>query len=379
MKAILKQFSKPFFRWVGKLPQAVGDSRQEFPIAYWYEPNLCEPSVQLAMRDLVRGGDTVFDVGANCGSLSLMLSRLVGPRGIVCSFEASRRIVDKTQYNLVNNGCGNVTLYHRAVFHTSGNVLPIYYGSHLNDSVMAANDFGYGVDHVETISLDDFSRIMKVTPSLIKIDIEGAEFDALQGAKDLISRARPHLLLEQQTNDSRCFDFLQSRGYLAIDLSTYHVIEKYQDFPAGVALTNIAYLHKDRLTESDYPSPCKSTKVAELGRDKFHANQAGELNLVERLPLVAGRYVFHFDNSADGTKNEVMIGVESESRPIARYHAYSKLLADNYQWMPLHLSKKTNVNIYHRFLKQSSDPTFVLQKVSIYRVEGFSDTWNDVI
>ena len=51
---------------------------------------------------------TVFDVGANAGALSVLMSRLVGLRGIVCSFEASRRIVDKTQHNLVANAATRI-------------------------------------------------------------------------------------------------------------------------------------------------------------------------------------------------------------------------------------------------------------------------------
>ena len=44
-------------------------------------------------------------------------------------------------------------MYHRAVFHTSRMTLPIYYGSHLNDSVLAANNHGHGFDNVETVAL----------------------------------------------------------------------------------------------------------------------------------------------------------------------------------------------------------------------------------
>ena len=153
MKAILKRIVRPFFRLAGLQARLDPDTRTTFPIVYWYEPNLCEPSVQLALRDLISPGETVFDIGANCGALSLLMSRLVGPKGIVCSFEASRRIVDKTQYNLMSNGCGNATVYHRAVFHTSRMTLPIYYGSHLNDSVLAANNHGHGFDNVETVAL----------------------------------------------------------------------------------------------------------------------------------------------------------------------------------------------------------------------------------
>lgn len=377
MKAILKRIVRPFFRLAGPQARLDPDTRTTFPITYWYEPNLCEPSVQLALRDLISPGETVFDIGANCGSLSLLMSRLVGPKGVVCSFEASRRIVDKTQYNLMSNGCGNATVYHRAVFHTSRMTLPIYYGSHLNDSVLAANNHGHGFDNVETVALDDFTKTRKLTPSLMKLDIEGAEYDALQGGKDVIAREHPHLILEQQTDDSRCYEMLRSQGYIAIDLSTYQILKTYAGFPAGTTLTNIAYIHRDRIAATPFRGSMQLTKNIDLKIIAFNRDPCGTLNLATPIELPAGRYVFHFDHHAEGTKNEVMLGVEADGKPIARFRAYSKLLAENYQWMPLHLSRKTNINVFYRFLNRTSDSSFALRKIGIHRVEGFADTWND--
>ena len=84
----------------------------------WWTRSFWEPTVALAICDHCRPGDVVFDVGCNAGGLALMMSRLVGPRGIVLAFEASPRIIDKTHYNLVQAGCHNVTLFHRAVWHS---------------------------------------------------------------------------------------------------------------------------------------------------------------------------------------------------------------------------------------------------------------------
>jgi hypothetical protein len=72
------------------------DVAASFPLPNWWERSFWEPTVALAIRDHCRPGDVVFDVGANAGALSLLMSRLVGPRGIVCAFEASPLIVDKT-------------------------------------------------------------------------------------------------------------------------------------------------------------------------------------------------------------------------------------------------------------------------------------------
>ncbi len=378
MKTLIKRFVKPLLPIIAKGYQTAFYQRASFPIAFWYEENLCEPSVQLAIRDLVKPGDIVFDVGANSGALSLLMSRLVGPRGIVCAFEASSRIVDKCQFNLVNNGCSNVTLYHKAVFHTSKIILPIYHGSHLNDSLLLANDHGFGCNTTETLAIDDFVETMRLTPTLLKFDIEGAEYDALQGAKNLITNVHPHLILEQQTNDSRCYDYLLSQGYLAIDLATYQTLETYANFPSGTILTNIAYVHRDRLAATPYQPPFKISRTAEIPLSFFTQAPKGTLNLTNPLFLGEGRYLVHYDHTAEGTKNEVMLGVEANQKPIARYHAYSKLLADNYRWLPINLPRPTEVNIYYRFLNKTFDPTYIFRKIDVYKVDNIKKAWNHV-
>ena len=45
-----------------------------YGIAPWYQENLWEPTVQIALRDLCKPGDVVFDVGANFAGLTTVMS-----------------------------------------------------------------------------------------------------------------------------------------------------------------------------------------------------------------------------------------------------------------------------------------------------------------
>ena len=74
----------------------VSEPEKPYGDAYWYEDNFWEPPVQIVLRDLCKSGNVVFDIGANLGGLTTVMSRSVGLRGIVCTFEASSRIVGKS-------------------------------------------------------------------------------------------------------------------------------------------------------------------------------------------------------------------------------------------------------------------------------------------
>lgn len=159
---------------IQKLKNAISDdSKSIFGISFWYEGNLWEPPVQIALRDLCRPGDIVFDVGANFGGLTTAMSRMVGSRGIVCAFEASPRIIGICQKNVVMSGCNNVQVYHSAVYSKSHETVPIYLGGHLNDSIYSTNEAETAAFNIKTIALDDFVAFTNLVPNLIKMDIEG--------------------------------------------------------------------------------------------------------------------------------------------------------------------------------------------------------------
>jgi hypothetical protein len=61
----------------------------------WLRPNYTEPQVLYPLRDLIKPGQTAFDVGANFGFLSVAMSRRAGPRGAVCAFEANPQIAKR--------------------------------------------------------------------------------------------------------------------------------------------------------------------------------------------------------------------------------------------------------------------------------------------
>lgn len=345
--------------------------RVPFGDAFWYAgPNLWEPSVALALRDLCVPGAVVFDVGANFGGVTSLMCRLVGPRGIVCSFEASPRIFGQLQNNIVVQGHTNATAYHCAVYSRSHELINVYVGDHLmSDSIFApAHDTSHAHFTVGTLALDDFVAATELIPSLIKMDIEGAEHDALLGAAKLISAHRPHLVLEQQPNDGRCLELLLGAGYQAIDLSSYTAIESSRGFPRNVGVCNVLFVHESRAAELPYAIPPQRERVTELAEDDF-VTRDGSL-VGRRLVLQPGRYLAELDYTASGKDNELMCGVRVDGRVTFRYHGYSKLLADSYRDWVFDVHRPGEIELYFEFVRRTSDPTFRVRGAMLSRLLG---------
>ncbi len=345
------------------------DGPDTFPLQDWWTRSFWEPTVALAIRDHCRPGDVVFDVGSNAGGLALMMSRLVGPRGIVLAFEASPRIVDKTHYNLVRAGCHNVTLFHRAVWHSTGALVNMAAGSHLNDRI---EEGAIGMS-VRTVALDDLAAAGDFRPSFIKMDIEGAELDALRGMSRLLAEVRPVLVLEQSPDDMRCHALLTAADYLALDLSTYRRIERTTDFGRGAGVANVLFLPRERVGDSPYFSAAAPEEVAVLPVGRFFRAANGDISLTTPLQLPAGRYLVRADFTAEGTDNSVFAGVEADGEVIFRYHTFTRFMADSYADWVIQLERPARVAPFVRFL-EGADPTLLWNGVRILRLPGF-DGW----
>jgi FkbM family methyltransferase len=351
----------------------LADPAATFPLPNWWEPSFWEHTVALAIRDHCRPGDVVFDVGANAGALALLMSRLVGPRGIVCAFEASPRIIDKTQYNLVKAGCHNVTLFHKAVWHTTGEILSVEAGSQLNDRIAAAVT---GMS-VRSVALDDFAAAGDFRPSFIKMDIEGTEFDALRGMSRLLREVRPVLVLEQSPADMRCHELLEEAGYSAVDLASYSPIASAQDFRPGVGVANVLFAPREATAGDPYFSGAGPEPVAFLPRGDF-AVANGDICLRTPFMLTPGRYIVRAEFTAAGTDNEVYAGVEADGAVIFRYHTFTSFMAQSYRDWVIQLDRPARVSPYLRFVR-GADPSLQWNGVTIERLPAFAGRGGPVV
>jgi FkbM family methyltransferase len=174
-----------------------------------------EPLLEYCER-IVKPGDVVFDCGANLGIYSCAFAALAGESGHVFAFEPLPRAVAALRDNLNYNGFGNVTIVEAAVAEKEGTAVLDCSGSSVAASIVY--DFGKRESvSVPTVSLSNFAaRVGLERVDLVKMDIEGAEYLAVEGAKELIAKLKPTIILELFSGDEnvpRVIELLRTHGY----------------------------------------------------------------------------------------------------------------------------------------------------------------------
>lgn len=157
----------------------------------WYGSKKDEAiEMRFVRNELIKSGMTVAECGAHHGAQSILLSRWVGKDGKVLAIEPIPENVKILKKNIELNQLENVTLIDKAVGSNNG------YISMKSDSNGMVSVLGHGPTiKVECATLDRISQDLNVVPSLLKIDVEGFEYQLLEGCKAILSH-RPCIFLE---------------------------------------------------------------------------------------------------------------------------------------------------------------------------------------
>ncbi len=156
-----------------------------------------EPDLVALVSKKVRPGFRVVDIGAHIGYYTLLLSRLVGANGHVFSFEPVSTNFEFLSENVRLNNCTNVEPINRAVVDVHQQIrFDIPENDQLPVAVSFADPNSRGTFTVEGISLDEFFLDSPEKVDFLKVDAESAEDQVLDGARGLIARDHPSILME---------------------------------------------------------------------------------------------------------------------------------------------------------------------------------------
>ncbi len=147
------------------------------------------------LRSIVHPGELALNVGANVGYTTLLLARSVGPAGRVVAIEPSVENFRLLTYNLDMNGVRNVLPILAAAGATTGVTRLSLSPDNSGDHRIALNPFEVGSRPVPIVTLDDLLPDHAV-PRVLACDAQGADLEVLRGARRVIERARPTILIE---------------------------------------------------------------------------------------------------------------------------------------------------------------------------------------
>jgi FkbM family methyltransferase len=178
------------------------------------------------LRELRGDGVAALDCGANVGVHTISWAKHMTQWGNVTAFEAQERIYYALAGNICLNNCLNARAVYAAVSDRDGTLsipVPDYnrpgsFGS-LELTERAGNEnIGQTIDYrpealrpVRALRLDGlgFPRV-----DFLKVDVEGMELEVLDGAREMIARCRPYMLIEHIKTDKEALTaLLVASGY----------------------------------------------------------------------------------------------------------------------------------------------------------------------
>ncbi len=190
------------------------------------------------LEKIIQPGDVCFDIGANIGIYSCVLSRLTGDAHGIHSFEPAGHIRQKLIRNLRLNSFENLNLnaFGLGAENSEKEFFEVKEGQYRGGvSSFVQNDSyeSLGADSFETRvvpvrKLDSYAAEIKLSAlKLMKIDVEGFEMDVIRGAKATIERLRPFILLEfddvrHKSDAQEMREFFLSLNYSGFDPKLTH-------------------------------------------------------------------------------------------------------------------------------------------------------------
>jgi len=168
-------------------------------------------------------GDVILDCGANIGNCTILFSRIVGKNGRVIALEPLEESMNVLKSRMRRLRKKNITAIEKGVWNISG-IFPLKVFSNTIFCKIeklpnfSANNSNYRATNC--ISIDDLMNELRLDRlDMIKMDIEGAEIEALQGAKATLRNYRPVVVIasyhkrDDQLTCREVEKILYSQGY----------------------------------------------------------------------------------------------------------------------------------------------------------------------
>jgi FkbM family methyltransferase len=188
--------------------------------------------MRFVRSELVKPGATVIECGAHHGAQTILLSRWVGSTGKVIAVEPIPENVAILRKNIELNKLTNVVVVDKAVGSSSG-YLPMKLRS---NGAVSPKSGAAKTKQIESITLDRLAEELKVVPTFIKIDVEGYEYQILEGSRSLLLK-HPAVFVEVHTLSLARYDKRFEDLWKLIDRNFYDIFIQKEDSEEPVPYT----------------------------------------------------------------------------------------------------------------------------------------------
>lgn len=175
-----------------------------------------EPAMQHAIAGRLAPGDVFWDVGAHVGFFSVIGARKVGPTGATYAFEPLPANVAALRHNAALNAFPNLEVFDAALSDRAGETSLQLVGNSTGPKLLdaGADERSAGTIHVRTYAIDDLVAEGRTRPpTLLKIDVEGAELLVIEGARKTLAAHRPVVICEMHGKNAEYVALMTELGY----------------------------------------------------------------------------------------------------------------------------------------------------------------------
>jgi FkbM family methyltransferase len=183
-----------------------------------------EEEINKLIRISLKPGDNAIDIGANIGLQSIRMAQSVTGAGRVFSFEPLLHLQNKFKRNVALNKFENVTLFPFALSDAADEITYSINENNWNQGTFSLQHKNAGTTAQQIVIkvADQLTEIQALQHlELIKIDVEGFEFQVIKGLEKTIKKHRPRIIFEYDNNYwnangqdiGECFDFLKGMNY----------------------------------------------------------------------------------------------------------------------------------------------------------------------
>ena len=184
------------------------------------------------LQEHIKAGSVFYDLGAHWGYFSILASAIVKDNGKVYSFEPIPYNFARLQKNIGINCTVNIEAFNLAISDKEGVSLFSNTEDSFANTYVDSESRNDGIQ-VTTIDLNSFiSKNEARPPDFMKIDVEGAEMDVLNGGKVSIEKYRPVIHLSTHDKhvkgiDNKCRSWMADIGYEMNKISIGQGISDY--------------------------------------------------------------------------------------------------------------------------------------------------------